>query len=131
MRVSTQQEEQESSYEAQIDYYTKYITNHPYWELMGVFADKGITGTNTKNREQFKRMIELALEQKIDLIITKSISRFARNTLDTLQTVRQLKPAKESQGGKEENFRGIKGHSKAGHREHDCRAGRRRYGVLS
>ena len=90
-RVSTEQDEQESSYEAQVDYYTGYIESHPDWELVGVFADKGITGTNTKNREQFKKMIEMALNGQIDLILTKSISRFARNTVDTLQTVRKLK----------------------------------------
>ena len=90
-RVSTEQDEQESSYEAQIDYYTDYITNHPNWELVGVFADKGITGTSTKNREGFKRMIRLALNGEIDLILTKSISRFSRNTVDTLRAVRALR----------------------------------------
>ena len=90
-RVSTEQDEQESSYEAQVDYYTRFITNNPHWELIGIFADRGITGTNTKNREQFKKMVEMALAGKIDLILTKSISRFARNTVDALQTVRELK----------------------------------------
>ena len=90
-RVSTEQDEQESSYEAQVDYYTRYITSNPHWELVGIFADRGITGTNTKNREQFKKMVEMALDGKIDLILTKSISRFARNTVDALQTVRELK----------------------------------------
>ena len=90
-RVSTEQDEQESSYDAQVDYYTNYINNHPNWEFAGIFADKGITGTNTKNREQFKRMVKLALSGEIDLILTKSISRFARNTVDALQTVRDLK----------------------------------------
>lgn len=90
-RVSTEQDEQESSFEAQVNYYTSYIASQPNWEFVEVFADKGITGTNTKNRESFKRMMELALAGKIDLILTKSISRFARNTLDTLQAVRQLK----------------------------------------
>ncbi len=90
-RVSTEQDEQESSYEAQVDYYTRFITSNPHWELVGIFADRGITGTNTKNREQFKKMVEMALAGKIDLILTKSISRFARNTVDALQTVRELK----------------------------------------
>lgn len=90
-RVSTEQDEQESSYEAQVDYYTNYIKSRLDWELVGVFADKGISGTKTKNRQQFKKMIEMALEGQIDLILTKSISRFARNTVDTLQTVRKLK----------------------------------------
>lgn len=90
-RVSTEQDEQESSYEAQVDFYTRHIQSNPNWEFVGVFADRGITGTNTKNRESFNRMISLALEGGIDLILTKSISRFARNTVDTLQTVRELK----------------------------------------
>lgn len=90
-RVSTEQDEQQNSYEAQMDFYTHYINNNPDWEFVGVFADKGITGTSTKNRESFNRMIELALSGGIDLILTKSISRFARNTVDTLQTVRELK----------------------------------------
>ena len=89
-RVSTEQEEQESSFEAQVDYYTRYINSNPEWELVEVFADRGITGTNIKNRESFKRMISMALDGKIDLILTKSISRFARNTLDALQIVREL-----------------------------------------
>jgi len=92
-RVSTEQDEQESSYEAQVDFYTRYIGNNPDWELIKVFADRGITGTSTKNRDEFNRMIELALGGGIDLILTKSISRFARNTVDTLQTVRKLKAA--------------------------------------
>ena len=90
-RVSTEQDEKESSYEAQVDFYTHYINSNPDWEFVGVFADKGITGTSTKNRESFNRMIDLALNGGIDLILTKSISRFARNTVDTLQTVRDLK----------------------------------------
>ena len=90
-RVSTDQDEQESSYEAQVDYYTKYINSNPNWEFCGVFADRGITGTNTKYRESFNKMINLALNGEIDLILTKSISRFARNTVDALTIVRRLK----------------------------------------
>lgn len=90
-RVSTEQDEQQSSYEAQVDFYTRHIQSNPDWEFVGVFADRGITGTNTKNRESFNRMIDLALNGGIDIILTKSISRFARNTVDTLQTVRELK----------------------------------------
>ena len=90
-RVSTEQDEQQSSYEAQVDFYTRYIQSNPNWEFVSVFADEGITGTNTKNRESFNRMIDLALSGGIDIILTKSISRFARNTVDTLQTVRELK----------------------------------------
>lgn len=90
-RVSTEQDEQQNSYEAQVDYYSRYINNNPDWIFVGVFADRGITGTNTKNRDGFNEMIDLALNGGIDLILTKSISRFARNTVDTLQIVRELK----------------------------------------
>lgn len=90
-RVSTEQDEQQNSYEAQVDYYTRYIQSNPEWEFVSVFSDEGISGTNTKNREGFNRMIDMALAGGIDLILTKSISRFARNTVDTLQTVRKLK----------------------------------------
>ncbi|EPR07976.1 recombinase family protein [Ruminiclostridium papyrosolvens] len=90
-RVSTDQAEQLSSYEAQVNYYTSYITNHPDYEMAGIYADEGISGTNTKKREQFNKMIEDCKAGKIDMIITKSISRFARNTMDTLNYVRILK----------------------------------------
>lgn len=90
-RVSTDNEEQLSSYEAQIDYYTNYINSRPDWDLIGVYTDEGISGTNTRHREGFKRMIADALDGKIDLIVTKSVSRFARNTVDSLSTIRKLK----------------------------------------
>ncbi|HEY9060599.1 MAG TPA: recombinase family protein [Pseudobacteroides sp.] len=90
-RVSTDQLEQLSSYEAQVAYYTAFITNHPDYEMSGVYADEGISGTSTKKRDQFNKMIEDCKAGKIDMIITKSISRFAWNTLDTLTYVRQLK----------------------------------------
>ncbi|MGE9940596.1 recombinase family protein [Bariatricus sp. SGI.161] len=90
-RVSTDQEEQLSSYENQVNYYTNYIMNHPNYELIGVYADEGITGTSTKKRENFKKMIADCEAGKIDRIIVKSISRFARNTLDCLNYVRRLK----------------------------------------
>lgn len=90
-RVSTDSDEQFTSYEAQIDYYTKFITENPSWEFVGVYADEGISGTNTKHREEFKRMISDAYNGKIDLIVTKSVSRFARNTVDSLTTIRSLK----------------------------------------
>ena len=93
-RVSTEQDEQQSSYEAQVDYYGKYIRSNPAWEFVGIYADEGITGTNTKKRDGFNRMIADAKAGKIDLILTKSISRFARNTVDTLQTVRELSTIK-------------------------------------
>lgn len=92
-RVSTEQDEQQSSYEAQVDFYTRHIQSNPNWEFVAVFADEGITGTNTKKRDGFNLMIQKALNGEIDLILTKSISRFARNTVDTLQTVRELKAA--------------------------------------
>lgn len=92
-RVSTEQDEQQNSYEAQIDFYTRHIKSNPEWQFVDVFADRGITGTNTKNRDEFNKMIDLAMNGGIDLILTKSISRFARNTVDTLQTVRELKAA--------------------------------------
>lgn len=92
-RVSTEQDEQQNSYEAQVDYYSRLIQSNPNWEFVSVFSDEGITGTNTKNRDGFNQMIEVALNGGIDLILTKSISRFARNTVDTLQTVRKLKAA--------------------------------------
>lgn len=90
-RVSTDSEEQLSSYEAQVEFYTNHIKNNPAWEFVEVYTDEGITGTNTKKRDGFNRMIADALAGKIDLIITKSVSRFARNTVDSLTTVRELK----------------------------------------
>ena len=90
-RVSTDNEEQQTSYEAQVDFYTRYIQSHPDWEFVGVYADEGISGTSTKKREGFNRMIADAMAGKIDLILTKSISRFARNTVDSLTAIRQLK----------------------------------------
>ena len=90
-RVSTDSEEQFASYEAQVDYYTNYIKSRDDWEFVEVYTDEGISGTNTKHREGFKRMLADALAGRIDLIVTKSVSRFARNTVDSLTTVRQLK----------------------------------------
>ncbi len=90
-RVSTELEEQQNSYEAQVKYYTEYINNNPSWNLVAVYSDEGISGTNTKHREGFNRMMDDARSGKIDLILTKSISRFARNTVDTLNCVRELK----------------------------------------
>lgn len=90
-RVSTDQLEQLSSYEAQVNYYTNFINGHSDYEFAGIYADEGISGTNTKKREQFNKMIEACKAGEIEMIITKSISRFARNTLDTLNYVRLLK----------------------------------------
>lgn len=92
-RVSTDSDEQFTSYEAQIDYYTTFIKKNPDWEFVEVYTDEGISGTSTRNRDGFNRMIADSLDGKIDLIVTKSISRFARNTVDTLTTVRKLKDA--------------------------------------
>ena len=90
-RVSTDNEEQASSYEAQIQHYEEFIKTNPEWEFVGVYADEGISATSTKNREQFNAMIEDCKAGKIDMIFTKSISRFARNTLDCLKYIRLLK----------------------------------------
>ena len=90
-RVSTDHDDQFTSYEAQIDYYTNYIKSRSDWEFVSVYTDEGITGCNTKRREGFKTMIADALAGRIDLIVTKSVSRFARNTVDSLTTIRKLK----------------------------------------
>lgn len=90
-RVSTDYEEQATSYEAQVDYYTNYIKEREDWEFVEIYTDEGISATNTKYRDGFKRMVSDALDGKIDLVVTKSVSRFARNTVDSLTTVRKLK----------------------------------------
>ncbi|WP_149096240.1 recombinase family protein [Paenibacillus terrae] len=90
-RVSTDSEEQKESYTNQVNHYTQYIQNNLEWEMADIYADEGITGTSTKNRTQFNRMIQDARNGKLDLILVKSISRFARNTLDLLKYVRELK----------------------------------------
>lgn len=90
-RVSTKQEEQLNSYETQVKHYTEKIRGEPKWKLVEIFADKGITGTSVKNRDEFNKMIRLCKKKKVDMIITKSISRFARNTLDCLKYTRLLK----------------------------------------
>lgn len=90
-RVSTDSEEQETSYEAQVSHYTEYIKGKPEWQMVEVYADDGISGTNTAKRDEFNRMIADCEAGKIDLILTKSISRFSRNTLDCLKYTRKLK----------------------------------------
>lgn len=90
-RVSTDHDEQQSSYEAQVDYYTKYIQGRDDWEFAGIFSDEGVTGTCMAKREGFNAMVEAALAGRVDLILTKSVSRFARNTVDSLTTIRKLK----------------------------------------
>ncbi len=90
-RVSTDEAEQLNSYKTQCDYYTSYIQGKPEWEFVGLYADEGITGTIAKRRREFQRLIRDSLDGKIDLILVKSVSRFARNTVDSLQTVRKLR----------------------------------------
>lgn len=90
-RVSTDHEDQANSFESQQRYFRQYIHYHPDWELYGIFADEGLSGTTTKKRKEFNRMIACALSGEFDLIVTKEISRFARNTLDSISYTRELK----------------------------------------
>ena len=90
-RVSTNSEEQLNSYAAQKSYYTQKIEETPDWEMAGIFADEGLSGTSMKKRTEFNRMIAACKRGRIDMILTKSLSRFARNTVDCLNTVRMLK----------------------------------------
>lgn len=90
-RVSTEMEEQQSSFKAQVEYYKFKIANNPNWEFAGIYSDDGISGTNTKRRIGFNNMINDCIDGKIDMILTKSISRFARNTLDCITYIRMLK----------------------------------------
>ncbi len=90
-RVSTLLEQQEGSYEAQVDYYTEKINNNPNWKCAGIFADDGKSATQTKKRDDFNAMIDACMAGKVDLVLTKSVSRFARNTVDALQCIRKLK----------------------------------------
>ena len=90
-RISTDLEEQQNSYEVQVEYYTDYINQNKEWRLAGIFADKGISGTSTLKRTAFNRMIRMCQKKKIDLILCKSASRFARNTVDCLEYIRMLR----------------------------------------
>lgn len=90
-RVSTDKEDQRNSLAAQREFFLSYIKEHPGWSLVGVFADEGLSGTSTQKRPQFTEMVRRAMEGEIDLVLTKEVSRFARNTVDTLQITRQLK----------------------------------------
>jgi len=103
-RVSTDKDDQLHSYHSQVQYYTDLVKNKENWELVDVYADEGITGTMVKRREDFQRMINDCLDGKIDMVITKSISRFARNTLDTLKFVRLLKEKNIAVFFEEENI---------------------------
>ena len=93
-RVSTDEDAQATSFDLQVKHYTEYIGAHENWALAGIYADEGISGTQVKHREQFQKMIEDCEAGRIDMIITKSISRFARNTVDCLTTIRKLKALK-------------------------------------
>lgn len=90
-RVSTDSEDQLQSYHSQVNYYTELINENPDWTMAGVYADEAITGTQIDKRLDFQRLINDCMNGDIDMVITKSISRFARNTLDTLKYVRRLK----------------------------------------
>ena len=90
-RVSTDSSDQANSYDAQVSFYTEYIKSKESWQFIKVYTDEGISGTSIKKRIGFQEMIKDALSGKIDLIITKSVSRFARNTVDSLSTIRKLK----------------------------------------
>ena len=90
-RVSTDKDDQVHSLEAQMGFFKRYIEEHQDWMPVGVFADEGLSGTSTSRRPEFRRMIELARAGGIDLILTKEVSRFARNTVDTLTVTRELK----------------------------------------
>ncbi|MDY6305587.1 MAG: recombinase family protein, partial [Oribacterium sp.] len=89
-RVSTDSDEQEESYDAQVKHFKEELQKNPAWVSAGIYADDGISATNTKKRDQFNQMIDDAMAGKIDMIRTKSISRFARNTVDCLQTVDEV-----------------------------------------
>ena len=93
-RVSTDMEDQLHSLSAQIKYFTEYISGHEDYELVEVYYDEGITGTSTRKRDGFNRMIADCEDGKIDLILTKEVSRFARNTVDTLNFTRKLSELK-------------------------------------
>ena len=92
-RVSTVKDAQENSLQSQQEYFTKYIRQHPDWVFAGMYTDDGVSGLSIRKRDGFNRMVADALDGKIDLILTKSLSRFARNTVDTLTTIRKLKAA--------------------------------------
>lgn len=103
-RVSTDNSEQLESYKSQVQHYTDLITSNPEWQMAGIYADEAITGTQAKKREDFQRMINDCINGDIDMIIVKSISRFARNTLDTLKYVRMLKEKQIAVFFEEENI---------------------------
>ena len=95
-RVSTGSKAQAESYATQVAYFTEKIGNNPLWEFAGMYADEAATGTKVKGREEFQTMIEACENGEIDLILTKSVTRFARNTVECIQTIRKLKGARAS-----------------------------------
>ena len=105
-RVSTDRADQLNSFESQQRYFREYIARHPQWELFEVYADEGISGTQTKKRIGFNTMIEEALRGGIDLILTKEVCRFARNTVDTLHYTRLLKDKGIGEGKTREDHSG-------------------------
>lgn len=117
-RVSTEYEEQESSYEVQVEHYTNYINANPEWELAGVYADDGISATNTAKRDAFNRMIEDCRAGKIDMILTKSISRFSRNTVDCLKYTRELKTLNIAVFFEKENINTLDAKGGSAHDDH-------------
>ena len=110
-RVSTALEEQQQSFSAQVEYYTKYIEERKDWELVEIFADEAKSGTKIKNRDEFSRMIQECEKGNIHLIITKSITRFARNTVDCLEVIRNLKEMGVGVFFEKENINTLEEHS--------------------
>ena len=109
VRVSEQSDDLLRSYSRQVEYYTKLINNNPEWEFAGIFADKGITGTSAEKRDAFLKMIDECEKGNINIILTKSISRFSRNTLDLLNTVRHLKELGVEVRFEKENINSLSG----------------------
>ncbi|MCC8082978.1 MAG: recombinase family protein [Clostridium sp.] len=103
-RVSTELEQQQSSYDIQIEYYTRHIMQNPNWIFVGVFADDGRSATNTFRRDDFNQLMNLCMKGKVDMVIIKSISRFARNTVDCISWVRKLKEKKVAVYFEKENI---------------------------
>ena len=103
-RVSTDSNEQFTSYQSQVNYHTKMIEANPGWEFVRVYAGEGISGTGTKNRVGFNTMIKEAIAGRIDLIVTKSVSRFVRNIVDSITTIRRLKEKDVDRFFKKENI---------------------------
>lgn len=106
-RLSTKQDEQLNSYENQVNYYTERIRRESGWKLAGIYADKGITGTSMKKRDEFNKLIRQCKRGKVDMIIVKSISRFARNTLDCIKITRMLREIKVDVYFEEQNLHSI------------------------